>query len=395
MKGWKEVTLIDYYDISSGLSKPASEFGKGFPFLSFKDVFWNFFVPNELKELVNTNEKEQLNCSVKKGDIFLTRTSEKADELGLSSVALKDYPTATFNGFTKRLRPKNINEIDPIFMGFYLRSPKFRADISAFSNLITRASLNNDAISRLKIFIPEIKTQKKIGTILFNYNKLIENNLKRIKLLIGSATIQYEVLKRSQTNSEEFNLNEIAQFLGRGVTPQYKEGSGFFAINQKANKGVFLEEQHFKEYQPGNWVPQEKYAKNGDVLINCLGEGTIGRCHLYKWEDDIFPVDQHMTIFRGNDKSISLYVFQFLSSEEGQGLLYSLKKGGTNMTMLNINDLRSLKICLPNENQLKKYYNTVEPLFAQKALLEKQNRFLMQSRDILLPRLINGEIEVK
>ena len=136
MSNWEIIKLGDYYDFSSGLSKAASEFGSGFPFLSFSNVFWNYFVPEELIELVNTNKKERESCSIKKGDIFLTRTSETADELGMSCVALKDYPEATFNGFTKRLRPKQKDKIDPIFIGFYLRSPYFRALVSSYSNII-------------------------------------------------------------------------------------------------------------------------------------------------------------------------------------------------------------------------------------------------------------------
>jgi len=69
--------------------------------------------------LVNSTEKEQQPCSIKRGDVFLTRTSETDEELGMNSVALKDYPNATFNGFTKPLRPKGDVEILPEYAGFY------------------------------------------------------------------------------------------------------------------------------------------------------------------------------------------------------------------------------------------------------------------------------------
>lgn len=105
---WKKESLTEHYDIRSGLSKPAKDFGSGFPFLSFKNVFYNYFTPTELTELVQSSDKERLGCSVKRGDVFLTRTSETMNELGMSCVALKDYENATFNGFCKRLRPKKI-----------------------------------------------------------------------------------------------------------------------------------------------------------------------------------------------------------------------------------------------------------------------------------------------
>ncbi len=106
---WTELTLTDLYEIRSGLSKPAKYFGSGYPFLAFKDVMNNYFAPDTLSQLVQSSEKGQENCSIKRGDVFLTRTSETMNELGMSCVALKDYPRATFNGFTKRLRPKEVS----------------------------------------------------------------------------------------------------------------------------------------------------------------------------------------------------------------------------------------------------------------------------------------------
>ncbi len=97
----------DLYDIASGLSKSAKELSNGkSPFVSFRTIFYNYFLPIKLPDLVNTNEKEWEKYSVKKGDVFLTRTSETMHELGMSCVALHDYDRATFNGFSKRLRLK-------------------------------------------------------------------------------------------------------------------------------------------------------------------------------------------------------------------------------------------------------------------------------------------------
>ncbi|MDS7877882.1 restriction endonuclease subunit S [Klebsiella pasteurii] len=178
---WKTSFLTDHYIISSGLSKPAKDFGTGYPFLSFKDIFYNYFLPDSLTQLVQSTDKERAACSVKRGDVFLTRTSETMHELGMSSVALKDYGDATFNGFCKRLRPKEESELEPEYVGYYLRSPLFRQNMLAFSTMSTRASLNNEMISRLEINYPGRKIQKKIAHILLSFDK---------KIAISKATNQ-------------------------------------------------------------------------------------------------------------------------------------------------------------------------------------------------------------
>ena len=167
---WREYLLGDLYNFSSGLSKNSKEFGFGKPFLSFKTVFNNYILPEELPDLVNSNVDEQERCSIMKGDIFLTRTSETLNELGMSSVALRDYPEATFNGFTKRLRPKG-KQIYPLYVAYYMRSPFFRANINSMASMTTRASLNNDILSRLPIQIPTYEEQEKIGDILYSFDK--------------------------------------------------------------------------------------------------------------------------------------------------------------------------------------------------------------------------------
>src|SRR3990172_5629572 len=82
---WKVENVDNLYEISSGLSKPRNEFGFAHPFLSFKNIFDNFSLPKELHELVNSSERERKHCSIMRGDVFLTRTSETIGELGMSS----------------------------------------------------------------------------------------------------------------------------------------------------------------------------------------------------------------------------------------------------------------------------------------------------------------------
>lgn len=180
---FKKYSLLEVYDVANGLSKSRKEFGFGYPFLSFKEVFNNYFLPNNLVNLANTTEQERKKCSIKKGDVFITRTSETFNELGMACVALKDYPEATFNGFTKRLRPNNKVHVNPEYAGFYFQSPCFRKQVLSLTTMTTRASLNNEMLGRLTIFLPDIDRQEEISKILFDCHQKVENNLSINKTL--------------------------------------------------------------------------------------------------------------------------------------------------------------------------------------------------------------------
>jgi type I restriction enzyme S subunit len=190
MSKLKKYKFSELYSMSSGISSKPEQAGHGSPFLTFSDVFNNYFVPDSLTNLMDTSEKEQETYSVKKGDIFLTRTSETIDELGMSCVALKDYPNATYSGFVKRLRPLQDDITHENYMGFYLRSRFFRKTMTNNAVLTLRASLNEEIYSYLNLYLPDYKTQKSVGDFLLLLNaKIALNNRINAELEAMAKTL--------------------------------------------------------------------------------------------------------------------------------------------------------------------------------------------------------------
>lgn len=175
--------LSELYEMSSGISTKPEQAGKGAPFLSFGTIYSNYILPDVLDDRMDTTPAEQEKYSIRYGDVFLTRTSETIDELAMSSVALKNYPTATFSGFAKRLRPLDCSFPNPAFMAFYLRSPHFRKIIECMTTMTTRASFNEDLFSFLNVTLPSLDEQFSIGELLVSIekkqtiNKQINDNL--------------------------------------------------------------------------------------------------------------------------------------------------------------------------------------------------------------------------
>ena len=84
MEERKEYRIGELYNVQNGLSKGGEFFGTGYPFVSFKTVFNNYFLPVSILDLAETSEVDRIKYSVKRGDILITRTSETAEELGMS-----------------------------------------------------------------------------------------------------------------------------------------------------------------------------------------------------------------------------------------------------------------------------------------------------------------------
>src|SRR5699024_376244 len=100
----------------------SSEFGFGTPFVSYGDVYSNMELPSEVEGLVNASNTDINTYSVKKGDVFFTRTSETIEEIGIASTCMETIENATFAGFLIRFRPNNNKELTPDYSKYYFRS---------------------------------------------------------------------------------------------------------------------------------------------------------------------------------------------------------------------------------------------------------------------------------
>jgi type I restriction enzyme S subunit len=136
--------------------------------------------------LVESTEDERIRYSVKRGDVFFTRTSETADEVGFSSVCLKTIPDATFAGFVIRVRPVT-EDLLPEFAQYYFRNPFVSQYFAKEMMVVTRASLNQDILKSLPVLIPPRDEQAQIAKYLGErrsyFDSLAANLRKQIETL--------------------------------------------------------------------------------------------------------------------------------------------------------------------------------------------------------------------
>ena len=273
---------------------------------------------------------------------------------------------------------------------------------SNISSLINResgtvfGSVNKNDIESFEVKIPkDIETQNQILTILKN----IDEKIIVCKQINHNLFIVIDNIFKNYVNDYDdlniVSLSDNTQKIIRGFNSKYVEESNLINFNQKVNKGTFLEKQHFKFLNEDIEVPKEKFAKKRDVLINSLGDGTVGRPHYYNEDTDNVVVDQHITIIRANEDLIpSTYIYEYLKNPTGQSHLDSLVSGSTGMLMLNISEIRNLKIPVLNKKQLIEFDSIVTPLFDKITKNYDEIQSLSKLRDTLLPKLMSGEIDV-
>ena len=405
---WKEYKLDEVYEVSNGLSKKREEFGFGYEFLAFTDVFNNYFVPQTLDNLVNSSEMERVKCSIKRGDVFLTRTSEKLDELGRSCVALKDYPNATFNGFTKRLRPIGNVEILPEYAGYYFRSLKFRNAVTSMSSMTTRASLNNDMISLLTITVPTLEEQENIANILSCLDEKIELNNEMNKTLEEMAQCIFkrwfvdfefpnengEPYKSSGGEMVDSELGmipngwEVVNYIN---TSDIQYGFAFKSklFNDKEGKPIIRIRDISNSYTPT--YTTEEYndlyiVTKNDILVGMDGEF---KAHIWGGKDSLL----NQRVLRIRPKDNNSIAYSYFSIKEPLRYLEN-SKVGTTVIHLGKKDIDNIKIVYPPNNLISKYRDIADNLINKICENKVEIMELLELRDSLLPKLMNGEIKV-
>ena len=187
---WK--MLGELFEFKNGLNKGKNFFGKGTPIINYMDVYKrNKIYSDDLRGLVETTEDEQKRYSIKRGDVFFTRTSETKEEIGETSVLLDDVEKGVFSGFVLRARP--ITELLlPEYCAYCFETYEFRKNVIRYSTYTTRALTNRTTLSNLEIPVPPIEIQNKIVKILDRFQELLSDTKGLLPLEIEQRRKQYE-----------------------------------------------------------------------------------------------------------------------------------------------------------------------------------------------------------
>lgn len=184
---WKVVKLRNIGRCQNGISKGSEFFGKGTPFVSYGDVYRNMALSENVTGLIQSTDEEKFRYSVKRGDIFFTRTSETIEEVGIASVCLKTINNACFAGFLIRVRPFN-NMIIPEFAKYYFRNIRLRDYFAKEMTLVTRASLSQNLLKELPVVVPPLTSQLSLITFLDSKCAQIDSLIAEKESLIADLT---------------------------------------------------------------------------------------------------------------------------------------------------------------------------------------------------------------
>lgn len=296
---------------------------------------------------------------------------------------------------------------DPCFLYYALAHA--RDDLVTKAHGAAQQNLSLQLIRPYRLRVPKLDAQRHIGAVLRATDDLIENNRRRIAVLEQMAQAIYREwfvhfrypghqdvplvdspLGRIPEGWQVDTIGATAKSLTRGIAPNYSDDGAWTILNQKCirDQRVSLEPARRQDRS----VPTAKQIRFGDVLINSTGVGTLGRLAVWLKEHPSLTVDSHVTIVRPPDRTaIPWFGLNMLSR---QAELEALGTGSTGQTELSRGSVGAIPLFIPPCELREQFADLVWPLLFSVPKLLEWNCSLAGLRDLLLPKLVTGEIDV-
>lgn len=297
------------------------------------------------------------------------------------------YPEYIISNKQLKLRP-NKDVADPEYLFYYFASPQMVAHIRGRAIGAAVPGINLGILKALEVVLPPLDTQRRIASILSAYDDLIENNTRRIAILEEMARRIYEewfVRFRFPGHEQVKRVeSELGMIPGGWTTCRLDDvlvlQRGFDLPRQARTEGSFPIIS-----ATGEHGTHKEFRVRGPGVVTGRS-GSLGTV-MYV-EGDFWPLNTTLWVKEFKVGS-PLYAFYVLQSIDLAGY-----NSGAAVPTLNRNDVHGLPVLKPEPNVLLQFDTTVEPMLTLKHRLEQKNTNLRATRDLLLPKLISGTLEV-
>ena len=365
---------------------------KGLPVLKVTNIKPKGFDLEDIDHLPFSSAEKYSKNMLKIGDVIIATVGSHPNLVdsaaGRSCIVNSMVAGFYLNQNAVCIRTKNPNKLDQKFLGYLSKDRLFQHYIQMRGK--GAANQMRIAISAIKSYgfnFPEIQTQRKIGEILSNYDRLITNNQKRIKLLEESAQRLYnewfvdlrfpghENVPVVDGVPEGWHLGTLAELVvfrrGKTITKaEVVEG------NVPVIAGG-LEPAYF-----------HNSANTKAPVITVSGSGANAGYTRLNYED-IFASDCSFADIETTPYIYFVYCFLKHSRET----IDALQKGSAQPHVY-AKDINAIEITVPSVDLINEFCERTNALFDSIGILQKQNISACESRDRLLPKLMSGEITV-
>lgn len=396
---WESVVLRDLCEVVQyGYTAKATDEPVGPKFLRITDI-----VPESIDWFTVPHcaiESEKLNkYLLQEGDIVIARTGATTGY----AKHVRNAPKCVFASYLVRIRVRG--GVCDRYVGYVVESDEYKRFVQATWGGAAQPNANAQVLTSYHVPLPPLPTQRKIASVLSGYDGLIENNLRRIEILEEMA----QALYREWFVKFRFPGHEEVRFVDSplGGIPEGWEVKPLGDVAEQVRDSVkpdtvdpdtpYLGLEHL----PRRSIALADWGCAGDVqstkLLFRRGDILFGKIRPYFHKVGIAPLDglcsSDTIVIRPRQAAFGGVVLGCVSSEEFVNHA-SATSQGTKMPRANWDVLVKYAVPVPPDPILGQFEGFMTDAVSQIHNLVFRNRRLRETRDLLLPKLISGELDV-
>ena len=404
---WPTKRLGELAEFRNGVNYNKTSFGKGVKVVGVSD-FQDYTKP-KYEELAQINPEgivTERNI-LRDGDIVFVRSNGNRELIGRSLFIERPPEEVTHSAFTIRLR-FNSREVYAKFYAYCFRTPLIRQGLTASGGGTNISNLNQDILNALEVPLPPLPMQRRIANILSAYDDLIANSQRRIKILEEMARALYRewfVHFRFPGNEK---LPRVASPLGeipRGW--EVKKLAHVAEVNRaQINQRNAPDELHYVDISsvsPGqiDTVTTHAFAdapgrarrivRHGDVLWSCVRPNRRSHAQVMHPKPDTIASTGFAVLTATCVPSTFLY---FATTTDDFVTYLTNNATGAAYPAVTAATFEKADLLIPPTPLLKMFGEATIPMSEQIHTLHSQNQNLRCTRDLLLPRLLSGQVSL-
>lgn len=336
-----------------------------------------------------TLTKEGFNSAGKSAKLFEPNTLiiSKSGTIGKLGI-LKDYMCG--NRAVINIKP-DLSRVNLMYLYY---SIKLKLDyIKGLARGSVQKNLYVFMLEKVKIYLPDVEIQKKMIKYLEDIDKKIELNNK-INNNLYELAINYLNEKVEETEVPVSKFSKIQggyAFKSKDLIDVHTKNRIIKIKNLRSEINADVINSQFVENEVVEKLDNKFRLSKGDVAIAMTG-AELGKTGFIYGNDNYF-LNQRVGVIRGNNKASELYLKILFLSDEFQTLLNS-KGYGSAQPNVSTSDIENILINDITEDNLKKLYEIIKPIYEKIISNSEEILNLEQLRDTLLPKMMNGEIDL-
>jgi len=293
----KMVKFGDVVNLQNGYAFKSKEYSSDGYFVMRITNVQKGYISNHNPRYVQIKSNSNLaKFILKEQDILLSLTGD----VGRAGIIKKEHLPCVLNQRVAKIDIIDKTLLDKEFLFLFLNSDIFLKKVEKLAHGSAQNNVSTKDILNINFNLPSIIEQQRIAArlnaIFAEIDKLIKINFSKLNYI--------DAVKNSTLNNKMGNnlikLDKACDLIKRGISPKYLETGGICVINQKCIRNHKIDFSKARRHNINlKKVPEERFIRKGDVLINSTGQGTLGRVAQVRKELlEKTTVDSHVTIVR-------------------------------------------------------------------------------------------------